>query len=65
MSETADCNINFLRHKIANVLTAVRGYAELMLFEEGLDPTMRRYSEQIILAVDQARERTSCWLHHT
>jgi signal transduction histidine kinase len=58
MSETtADHNLSFFRHDIANVLMAVRGYAELMLLRESLDPTLRRYPEQIILAVDRvARE---------
>jgi signal transduction histidine kinase len=55
MSETnADHNLNFLRHEIGNILMTVRGYAELMLLREGLDPAMRRYPEQIILAIDRA-----------
>ena len=55
MSETtADHSLKFLRHEIANVLMTVRGYAELMLLREGLDPAMRRYPEQIILAIDRA-----------
>ena len=55
MSDTnADHNLSFLRHEIANILMTVRGYAELMLLREGLDPAIRRYPEQIIMAVDRA-----------
>jgi signal transduction histidine kinase len=55
MSELkTDHNLSFLRHDIANVLMVVRGYAELMLTRESLDPALRRYPEQIILAVDRA-----------
>jgi len=57
MSEMkTDHNLSFLRHDIANVLMVVRGYAELMLSRESLDPALRRYPEQIILAVDRAAQ---------
>ena len=55
MSEVnADHSLSFLRHEIANVLMTVRGYAELMLLRGGLDPAMKRYPEQIIMAIDRA-----------
>jgi len=43
-----------LRHDLANLLMTVRGYAELLLVREGLDPGLRRYPEQILTAVDRA-----------
>jgi hypothetical protein len=58
MSDTiVERDLNFLRHEIANVLMTVRGYAELIVLRKGLDPNMRRYPEQIILAVDHAARR--------
>jgi len=49
-----DDGLTLLRHDLANLLTMVRGYAELLLVRENLDPGLRRYPEQIVLAVDRA-----------
>ena len=49
-----DRNLTLLRHDLANILMTVRGYAELMLVRDNLDPALRRYPEQIILAIDRA-----------
>jgi signal transduction histidine kinase len=49
-----DDSLMHLRHDLANLLTMVRGYAELMLIRESLDPALRRYPEQIVVAVDRA-----------
>ncbi len=49
-----DDSLMLLRHDLANLLTMVRGYAELMLIRESLDPALRRYPEQIVVAVDRA-----------
>jgi signal transduction histidine kinase len=55
MSEPiVDQDLNYFHHEMANVLMVVRGYAELMLLRGRLDPEMRRYPEQLILAVDHA-----------
>ncbi len=43
-----------VRHDLANLLMTVRGYAELLLIREGLDPSLRRYPEQIVTAIDRA-----------
>ena len=43
-----------MRHDLANILMTVRGYAELMLIRDGLDPKLRHYPEQIVTAVDRA-----------
>jgi signal transduction histidine kinase len=43
-----------LRHDLANLLMTVRGYAELMLIRDGLDPQLRHYPQQIVTAVDRA-----------
>ena len=58
MSEPiGDENLNSFHHEMANVLMVVRGYAELMLLRGRLDPDMRRYPEQLILAVDHATRK--------
>ncbi len=49
-----DESLNLVRHDLANLLMMVRGYAELMLIRDGLDPNLRRYPEQIVVAVDRA-----------
>jgi signal transduction histidine kinase len=49
-----DDPLTLLRHDLANLLTMVRGYAELMLMRDTLDPGLRRYPEQIVLAADRA-----------
>jgi signal transduction histidine kinase len=46
--------LSSLRHDLANILMTVRGYAELMLIRDGLDPAMRHYPEQIVTAIDRA-----------
>jgi signal transduction histidine kinase len=52
-----DHDLNFFSHEIANVLMTVRGYAELLVQREGLDPDVRRYPKQIISAIDQATHK--------
>ena len=47
-------DFSLLRHDLANLLMTVRGYAELMLLRQTLDPSLRRYPEQIVVAVDRA-----------
>jgi signal transduction histidine kinase len=58
MSEgSEDRDFSSFRHEIANALLTVRGYAELMLLREDLAPDTRRYSEQIIMAVDRTTRK--------
>jgi len=55
MSEASGSDpLSTLRHDLANVLMTVRGYAELLLIREGLDPDLRYYPEQIVSAIDRA-----------
>jgi len=46
--------INAIRHDLVNILTMIRGYAELTLMRESLDPVSGGYSRQIVIAVDRA-----------
>ncbi|MCH2172084.1 PAS domain S-box protein [Myxococcota bacterium] len=47
-----------ISHDFNNLLTAINGYAELLLETEDLDPQTQDYIEQIIYAGDQAAQLT-------
>ena len=54
MTKDRQYKIDAIRHDLVNILTMIRGYAELTLMRESLDPVLGGYSRQIVIAVDRA-----------